>query len=376
MQDAGQPGRIVLAIRDLEIGGAEGQVAALAGGLHRRGWQVHVAALFGNGPHQAVLENEGIDVFRARFRDPRRVAVRRRPAAVLSLPIGLAGYARWLRRVRPDVVHAFLYQAYVPTAFAARLARVPSVVTARRNLGGYKRGRRFALLVERAANACTDLVVANSEAVAERTLEDEGLPAEKVMVIPNGVPERFFEIPELANRAGPPRIVCVANLRPPKGHGDLLEAAAMLVRDQVAFQLVLAGDGPCREELELRARQLAVPAEFLGSQRDIAAVLADADIVVSASREEGFSNSIIEAMAASRPVVATSVGGNSEALGDTGVLVPPGDPAAMHRELLTLLQDPERRRALGARARSRAATQFSLQRMISTHAELYARLTA
>jgi len=367
------PERVVLAIDRLGIGGTEQQVVELALGLQQRGWDVHVAALSGPGEHDDLLRRSGIRLFHGRVRDPRGVSRLRRVASVLSLPLALAQYARWLRRVRPTVVHGFLYKAYVPTVFAARLARVPVVITGRRSLGHFKRDRRLALRVERAANARTDVVVANSDAVAEDARAHEHLPPDKVVVIRNGVPERFFAVPPRA--AGPDeiRILCVANFIPYKGHTDLLDAAALLARDGIQFTLLLVGEGPDRSELEQRAHRLGVRAEFLGTRTDVDAVLAQSDIVVSASHEEGLSNSILEAMAAARPVVATAVGGNPEALGDAGVLVPDRDAGAMGVALAGLARDGSRREELGRAARERARTCFSLDRMIDEHVALYTR---
>jgi glycosyltransferase involved in cell wall biosynthesis len=361
--------RVVLAIGTLEIGGTEGQVTELALGLRRRGWEVRVVSLRLGGPYAQQLRDHDVDVHDGVLRDPARP----RAWDALAAPVRLVRYVAWLRRARPDIVHAFLFAAYVPTVFAARLARVPTIISGRRSLGNFKRGRRTWLLVERAANACTDLVIANSEAVKHDVCTQERLAPEKVVVIHNGVDDRFFAVPERTPSARP-KIACIANLIPYKGHADLVEAAALLTRDGVPFDLVLAGEGPCRAQLERQVRTLEAPVEFLGTCRDIVGLLSTTDIVVSASHEEGFSNSLLEAMAAGRAIVATDVGGNAELLGDTAVLVAPHDPAAIHRALHALLDDEERRRDLGTRARARAKKEFTMEKMLDAHVELYERM--
>ena len=362
------PPRIVLAIGTLGLGGAEGQVVELARGLHRRRWDVHVATLIEVGPHAGALEQEGIPLYQGHFRNVHRAAV----WDALAFPKRFVGYVAWLRRVRPDIVHAFLFHAYVPSVFAARLAGVPMVVTGRRSLGNYKRGRRLALWVERVANRWTDLVIANATAVADEVHAEERLPRHKLEVIWNGVPPRFFAVPDRAP-SGVTTLLCVANLIAYKGHADLVAAAAMLARDGVAVRLRLVGDGPERGALEAQARSSGVPVEFLGAQTDIPELLADCDIFVLASHQEGCSNSLLEAMAAGRPIVATAVGGTPEVVGDAGVLVRAHDPAAMYRELAALTRDESARHALARAARERAMTHFSLDQMIDAHVSLYKR---
>jgi glycosyltransferase involved in cell wall biosynthesis len=191
-------------------------------------------------------------------------------------------------------------------------------------------------------------------------------------VIWNGVPPRFFVVPDRAP-SDVAALLCVANLIAYKGHSDLVAAAAMLARDGVAFRLCLVGDGPERAALEAQARSSGVPVEFLGARTDIPELLADCDVFVLASHQEGCSNSLLEAMAAGRPIVATAVGGTPEVLGDAGVLVPAHDPATMYRELAALTRDETRRRTLALAARERAMTHFSLDQMIDAHMSLYER---
>ena len=195
---------------------------------------------------------------------------------------------------------------------------------------------------------------------------------EKVRVIPNGVPPRFFDITERVRAAGTdPNVLCVANLIPYKGQADLVDAAALAARVGAHFRLLLAGDGPERSALEERARTARLCVELLGTRSDVTSLLTDADVVVSASHEEGCSNSILEAMAAGRAIIATDVGGNAEVVGEAGVLVPAHNPVVLSRALTDLLRDEPRRRELGVAARARARELFSLERMLDAHLALY-----
>jgi hypothetical protein len=226
----------------------------------------------------------------------------------------LAAYGRLvshLRGSRPDVLHALLFNSYVGGAPAARLARVPVLVA----------GRPAAFEPARPAAVDTDR----------------------------------------------PVLVCVANLRPVKGHRYLLDAAAGR-----NWTLVLVGDGPQRPALERQAAALGVDVRFVGASDAVEEYLAAADVVVSSSLEEGLSNAVMEAMAVARPVVATAVGGTPELLADgRGVLVPPGDADALAAAIAGVLADPAAARTMADRARDWARDNLTVDTMVDRHVTLY-----
>jgi glycosyltransferase involved in cell wall biosynthesis len=289
-----------------------------------------------------------------------------------------------LRRERPDIVHGFLFHGYVLGALAARMVRVPVVLASRRSLGHFKRGKPHYALLERVVNPLTDLLIANSEGVREDVVRREGVPRDKVLVIHNGLDLRRFDVPpdpELARQLAPTRpvVAVVANLIDYKGHQFFLEAWATVLRQSPNAVALLVGDGPLREEIQATVRRLDLgrSVRFLGTRHDVPAVLALADLVVHPSLQEGFSNAILEGMGAGRPVVATAVGGNPEAVRheETGLLVPPADSAALAAAMARLLADPATARAFGAAGRARVAAEFELSRMTRQYAALYERLT-
>ncbi len=372
MQQRGTPpetlGSVVLAIGELGRGGTEGQLVALAKGLQARGVEVAVASLFYGGPYESELAGMHIPVFLGGFPSWRRDGV----AGLLRAVPAFIRYARWLRERRPDVVHVFLYHAYVVTPFACRLAGIRTVVAGRRSLGNFKQGHRGLLWLERAATTATTHVVANSDAVAADALRQEHLPARKLSVIRNAVPAAFFEAAEpAALPADLPVVICVASLLPYKGHGVLLEAMYLLARDGLLVTLVLAGEGGERTSIEERAARLGLRVLLLGERDDVPALLAAADVAVLPSFEEGLSNAVLQAMAAGCPIVATDVGGNAEALGETGLLVPPRDPAALAAAIASVLQDSESATRLATAARERARSMFSMDVMVERHIRLY-----
>jgi glycosyltransferase involved in cell wall biosynthesis len=287
-----------------------------------------------------------------------------------------------MRRERVAIVDAYLFLAYVIAIPCAWLARVPVRIAQPRNLRTVKPplpGRR---LLERVVNRLVTLVVANSQAVAEDTMDDEGLPAHRIAVIRNGV-----EIPEerSGERVRPPGLpaggrimVCVANLRQGKGHPDLLAAAADVLPRFPDVSLALVGEGNLRAGIEEAVARYGLDARvrLLGRRDDVPALLAAADLFVLPSHEEGLPNALLEAMAHGVPVIATAVGGTPEAVEDgvSGLLVPPRDPGALAKAMTALLSDPPAARRLGQMGRARVARSFTLDRMVKETEDLYCAL--
>ncbi|MDT7538081.1 MAG: hypothetical protein QOI82_1666 [Actinomycetota bacterium] len=335
----------------------------LASALRARGVQVRVAALYAGGPREQELASAGVPVWLGGV--PRKWQVWRLLAALWRL-------FRLMRRERPDVVHAFLFHAYVIAGPLARLARVPVTVAGRRSLGSFLDGRPLLRLLGRWSNHAYDAVVANAQAVADDTLRREGLAPAAVHVIPNALPDEAFATGATAHRwAEPVQLLCVGNLIAYKGHSNLLAALAQL---RSPVHLDIAGEGPERDRLQLAAEQRGLDVSLLGARRDVAVLLQSADVFVLPSLEEGMSNALMEAMAAGLPIVATDVGGNREVLGDTGVLCRAGDPADLARTLQGLLDDPEGARAMGCTARRRAEERFRVDAFAEAHVTLYRRL--
>jgi L-malate glycosyltransferase len=372
--------RVALTVGQLGLGGTERQLVLLARGLKERGVEVGVASLFGGGPNVHPIRDAGIPLYLGD--SPQRPEERAEtPQFPRSLPrmarhlVNLPNYVSWLRRLRPQVVHAFLYHAYVLTPPAARLARVPVVVAGRRSLGDFKQGRRFALLIERMATAMTDMVIANSQAVADYTVREERLHWSKLRVIPNGLSGQVFETPRpISLRTDRPVVVSVANFYGYKGHEYLLDAAARLDAASRPVTLVLVGDGRERAQLERQAADRRLDVRFLGTRTDVPSVLAAADVVAQSSFGEGLSNAVLEAMAAGRPIVCTDIGGHREALDDCGILVPSRDSGALAEGIARLIDEPALAQTLADRARDRARRTYSQDAMVDAHIDTYEEL--
>ncbi len=359
------------------MGGAEKHILQLCRSLDRQIFDVRLACLSETGPLEPAFREAGIDPFVAGFK-----GVYFRKGGRLDL--ALRRLYGWIRAQRLHVLHAYLYWANVLGAFVGKAARVPFVVTSRRSLGNFKDNRSYALIwLEDLANALTDYIVCNSRAVLEDVRWREDTGRARLRVIYNGVDaEAFASVPIFPVGRSSHQVVigCLANLIPYKGHQDLLQAFAIVARRYQEVVLRLAGrDDGVLAGLLAQASRLGIAdrVEYVGQTLDVAGFLRDTDVFVLASHEEGFSNVILEAMAAARPVVATAVGGNAEALvhGETGFLVPPHRPASLAQALATLVVNRELRIEMGLRGRKRVQEYFSLERMVASYAQFYEEIT-
>jgi glycosyltransferase involved in cell wall biosynthesis len=240
--------------------------------------------------------------------------------------------------------------------------------------------RAFRLL-----NPRFDWLIGPSQAVLDQVRDHEGTGEARIRCLPNGVDTARFAPLRVTDRglhrlhAGlPPEgflIGCAARLVPVKRHADLIEAFALIAESQPQAQLVLIGDGPLRAELgaQVSLAGLDGRVHFLGERKDIEILLPLLDAFALASRTEGMSNALLEAMACGLPTVATAVGGNPEVVEPevTGLLVPPCTPDALAYALHTLAVDPPRARLMGGLGRARVERRFSLRALIDGFDALY-----
>jgi glycosyltransferase involved in cell wall biosynthesis len=205
-------------------------------------------------------------------------------------------------------------------------------------------------------------------------LLDEGLPASRLVTVPNGLDASRF--PEQVTRRPVRTVVTVANLRPEKDHETLIVAASMLAQSCPELRYRIVGDGSRREQLETLARIKGVDriVEFTGHRDDVPAILASSDLFVLPSRSEAFPNGVMEAMASGLPVVGSAVGGLRDLIdpGRTGLLVPPGDAPRLASAIKALYDNPERAWEMGAAARADVVARYSFERMVAAFEDLYA----
>ncbi|HWS87149.1 MAG TPA: glycosyltransferase [Pyrinomonadaceae bacterium] len=361
-------------------GGSERQAVQLARLLaESERCRVRIACLNPEGVLRAEVERLGLGEIPAyplaSFYDRRFVAQLRR-------------FAAFLRAERVDLVQTHDFYSNVFGMLGASLARVPARVASKRETGGMRTAmqRRVELLAFRLAHA----VVANAEAV-KRQLTEDGVPGRKVAVVYNGLdparvrPPADFARAEALAAFGLPTdggrrfVTLVANLRHAvKDHPTFLRAARRVHEQVPEAVFVLAGEGELEAPLRGLASRLGIAdvVFFTGRCTRVGALLAASDVCVLSSTAEGFSNSILEYMAAARPVVATDVGGAREAVveGETGHIVPAGDDERMAARITDLLRDPARAREMGERGRERVEEQFSCDAQLARTEALYERL--
>lgn len=275
------------------------------------------------------------------------------------------GIARVIREFKPDLVHAHSSKTGIIARIAARLAGVPAVFTAHGwafTEGVSEKRRRMAIIIERMAARLARRIICVSNYDRDLALRCGVGDSRKIVVIPNGIAhsELRTDYPEREIV----RCVMVARFSPPKDQPALI----MAVREVQRVELWLVGDGELLEESRVLASSLGVDnrVRFLGSRNDVPEILADCDIFALASRWEGLPYTILEGMRAGLPVVASNVGGVSEAVaeGETGYLVPWEDGNGLPEKLQYLADHPEERRSLGEAGRQRCLTKFAMSAMI------------
>ena len=351
-------------INTFETGGSERQCALLAQNASPSKFEVHVGCVNPRGP--LISEFPKYECF------PLGGSL----FGWRSLRSRLA-LARHLRRNQIQVAHAFDFYANLTLIPAARFARVPVVMGSHRQLGDLLTPAQFR--AQAAAFRWCDAVVCNSQAGADR-LAGAGIAREKLAVIGNALPDAVFEAtpPALPRHENILRVTMIARMNAHyKNHAGFLRIADAVHRRMPEVEFLLVGDGPLRAEIEQQASALGLRehVSFLGDRRDIPAILASSDIAVLTSDSEGLSNVILEAMAASVPVIAYAVGGNPELVNDDrGALIPAGNESEFANAICRLLSDSSLRREQGRNARRFAEENFSLNRVCRQYEDLYLNL--
>ena len=370
---------ILFVIRSLEIGGAERQMQLLVGQLHGHTHCCRVYSLQAGGPLERWFEDLGVPVFSGGLK---KGDMSRAPWKVVLAEWSLL---RLIYKLKPSVIHCFLPLITFMGALSGRIARVPLVVTSRRALGTHQ--RRYPVLrpLDHVASRLSHRVTVNSQAVWNDMVRRDHVDASKLVLIYNGVATGPFEAAlsyredvrrDLGIKGNAKVMIVIANLIPYKGHSDLIQAAREVInRFPDAIFLLVGEDRGIQKELEQRVANFGVgqSVRFLGRQDDVPKLLAASDISVLPSHEEGFSNVILESMAAGLPVVATDVGGNREAIldGITGWLIPHKDPGALAAKIIDLLRDPAKAKEWGIGGRERVNRMFTVKRMVAAHINLY-----
>ncbi|MDQ5846709.1 MAG: glycosyltransferase [Acidobacteriota bacterium] len=364
-------------IDSFEQGGSERQAVQLVRKLHEDGrCRVRLACLQNKGSLRDEADRLGlgeIPEYRlTSFYDRNFVKQLRR-------------LARFLKENEIHVIHTHDFYTNIFGVTAAAMNGVRARVAYKGETHGFRTSTQKRL--ERGAFRLAHRVVANSDAVRKQLIR-EGVPTEKVVRHYNGLDIERVQAQSNATREDilamlnlPDRciVTIVANLQHPvKDHPMFLRAAARVRAAVPDAAFVLAGEGKLMASLRELAVQLGLERDvfFIGRCEKVAELLSVSDVCALSSTAEGFSNAILEYMAAARPVVVTDVGGAREAViaGETGYIVPAGDDKQMAERMIELLRDPERARAMGERGRSLVEEKFSCERHVANTLDLYSEL--
>jgi glycosyltransferase involved in cell wall biosynthesis len=357
--------KVTHVVEDLKIGGLERIIENIVMTLDSHRFEIYVLCLSRSGAiaDKLIAHKKNVEIFNLKN---------------YHNPFNLVKVITWLKRKKIDIVHTHAYPAGVLGRIAAILAGVPCIFHHLHSTYFYLNTRNY--FIERILSRFTHKVICCSEAVKRFALERESISKDKLVVIYNGTPE-----PHLLNTAAAhglkkslniPQDVCVigcvASFVPHKGHRYLLEAFKKI---ENAY-LLLIGNGLIKTNLYQLAFELGISKRviFAGSQIDVAPYMQVMDVVVLPSSEvEGLGLSVIEAMAMSKPVVATKIGGVPEVVDDgtTGFLVKPKDCDALAEAINTLAKAPGLVHTMGRNGRKKYQEMFTLKYMMKRMVEMY-----
>ncbi len=360
----------VIITRADDLGGAQSHVRDLALELKARGNDVTVFA----GSEGALFE-----ALKPRAIDCRVIDCLVHPIAPLKDLQAYYEIKARIKELKPDLVSTHSNKAGFLGRLAADALGIPVVHTSHGFLFGGRRQTltgRFYRLMEKFAAAWGDMVIAVSQSEHDLAAGLGVIPSHKMTVVYNGLPE-MAEAGRTANpETEPARLIMIARFEKPKDHLTLIRALGGL--KEMDWQLTLVGDGKGRAAAESMAAELGLSErlEFTGTRRDTEALLGDSSIFILSSRREGFPISILEAMRAGLPVVATRVGGIPEAVieGETGLLFDPGDEAALRQQLAKLIADPALRKKMGLAGQKSFREHFTLKQMVDQTEKVYLKI--
>ncbi|MEI7493840.1 MAG: glycosyltransferase [Alphaproteobacteria bacterium] len=368
-------------IGSLEVGGAERHLSQVLPALKNMGFLIKVHVLSDKAPLKPIFDTAGIEVYLGQNLDWLPRTLRKPIRLIISLTRLTVNFLKNRKAIR----HVFLPEAYLLTAVAARLTFFSGpMIMSRRSLNDYQQRRPILGTLERLMHRFTTAALGNSKAVVQQ-LYEEGFTSNNTSLVYNGIDlwpfQNLLTKQELRNNLSINQdalvFIIVANLIPYKGHLDLLNALGK-IHSQLpkSWKLLCVGnDNGILSQLKEHSQMLGINnhVEFLGKRSDTPQLLAAADIGILCSHEEGFSNAILEGMAAGLPMVVTNVGGNAEAVEDmqTGLVVKAQDPESLGSALLSMALAPELRTRFGQAGKERIAQHFTLQQCAQNYADFY-----
>lgn len=359
-------------IQGLEVGGLEIMVINLLRGLDPARFRPSVCCFDSLGPLADELKGAKIPV----------TLLQRKPGIDWRYILRLA---RFLNRSAVQILHLHNPTAFFYGTLAGKLARIPYIIYTEHGRD-YSAGLKVRL-AHRFLAKRVDQIIVVAQSGKRYLCTQEGVAESKIRLIYNGIDGRSFrngQDGDLKEKLGlkpdQPVIGIVARLDPIKNHALLLQAMVQVIKEQPDAVLLIVGDGPLRNQLHAMAAALGIQGkvQFLGTRTDIPALLKIIDVFVLCSLKEGLSLTLVEACAASKPIVATAVGGNPEVVEDgvNGWLVPSNDAQALAQAILSILGNRERAMQMGQKGYAVYREKFDIRAMVKSYQELYERLSS
>lgn len=362
---------IIFLIDTLEtIGGTERHLFELVKRLKEGPYQPFVYSLGREGIFSRQFNDAGIDI--------ENLDIKR----VYGLD-GLKAFFYLKNKIRKDkiqIIHAFHFGSQLLATVLARVTKTPLALSVR-DLGFWQKWHHKFITMR--IDNLADMILVNSHAIKRDLVSKDNLPGEKISVIYNGVDfDKFRDGCDASgcrkNLGIAPQqkiVAYVGWLRPEKGVDYFIEAANKILEVYSGVHFLIIGDGILRKAFQEQSKSLEIEnsISFLGDRTDVPQLLSLVDLCVLPSLTEGFSNVLIEAMACGKPVVATNVGGNPEAVieGETGFLVAPGDSQDLADKILFVLKDEGLKERLGSNGRKIARDKFDIKNIVVQYADVY-----
>jgi glycosyltransferase involved in cell wall biosynthesis len=356
-------------VHDLNFGGMQRVVVDLCSKVDPSRFKMSVCCLEEFGPNFTEVECKGIPVF----------LVKKNAGVDYLLPFRLR---RLFVGQKVKIVHTHGENPFFYGTIGAKLGRIPVIIHTDHARGIFPVAQKE-MISEWILSWFADRIVAVSSGVKSDLVKYEHINPDKILVINNGIDGGKYRIDigrekkrtELGIDKNNTVIGTTVRLAEQKGICYLIEAAGLLSEEFEDFKVIIVGDGKCREDLEKQARDCGLEKKviFTGFRSDVPEIMQIIDIYVLPSIWEGHPLVLLEAMASGKPIVATDISGNRDAVenGHTGFLVPPRDPKELANALKKLLEDEALRRKMGAMGYEKFQNQFTLNRMVREYENLY-----
>jgi len=365
---------ILQLVTQMELGGAQKVMLQVADGLPREKYNVYAACLYTKNYLNPLTREFDLDVVDFHFKEDRDLPLTQKAYLFIT---GLRRLYNFLRQNKIQIVQTYTYYANIIGTTIGKVAGVPIIIASQHRL--YTSGQQYKFIIDRIwASFITDRIVAVSDAVRTHLMHSS-----KLITIHNGIAlnrhPKSIDIKQKRKELGVQEnqivIGTVGRLNIWKGQKYLLEAMRLVLDNTKDVILLVVGDGNEIENLTNITDRLGINAnvKLLGWRTDVVEILKCLDIFVLPSLEEAFSTAILEAMSESKPIIATNVGGNTEAVADgyNGVIVPPRDAESLSKAILSLVYDRNKRIQFGCRSREIVEEKFDLVKIIDEYDRLY-----